>query len=74
MIPYTEKSFIDQWKKNKPASIPEHPNHCDLCGTGIGKEDPYYVGKDRHGIWARTCTDPKCTKWLKYKGIVKRIL
>ena len=41
-----------------------HPKVCDLCGKDISKEDTYYAGVTRYNIFAFTCTDYDCRKWL----------
>jgi len=69
----TVANFLNAW--NKPASTdPKEPDVCGLCGQGIAKEDKYYFGYTSYApdlvIWAYTCTNPACTRWL----IAKKLL
>ena len=68
-------AIYDLWKiKGASKNVKHnHPGLCDLCGVAIDVEDLYYIGATHIGekqiIYAFTCTDFKCTKWLKEKKL-----
>lgn len=46
------------------------PNKCVFCNAKIEEDDYYYLGYDRHMIYAETCDNRSCVQWLEWK--VKR--
>jgi len=46
------------------------PDKCVFCTAKIEEDDYYYLGYDRHMIYAETCDSRSCVQWLKWK--VKR--
>jgi len=61
--------WTQQQAKNAKANADKAliPEHCDLCGLKIEEDDYYYLGFDRHMIYAATCTHLYCVQWLKWK-------
>lgn len=53
------------------AEAEKEPGACGLCGKKIEKDDDYYIGSTHEDedrlVWSYTCTQKKCTKWLKSK-------
>lgn len=53
------------------AEAEKEPSACGLCGKKIEEDDAYYVGFTHETedklVWAFTCTQKKCTNWLKHK-------
>ena len=43
------------------------PKKCDLCSKKILDEEIYYIGVTRGKIWANTCSEFECYKWLTHK-------
>lgn len=43
------------------------PKICDFCAVKIEEDDYYYIGFDRHRIYAATCTQRRCVQWLNWK-------
>jgi len=51
-------------KKKEPERTP--PETCDFCGDV--PVDFYWAGFDHSRIYAETCNQKKCHRWLKYKS------
>ena len=51
----------------------KHPSSCDLCGKVIVEDDYYYIGIDGQGVFAATCANTNCTRWLKNKRKVQKL-
>jgi len=61
------------WQKILGKSTQETvPKHCDFCATEIKSEDLYWLGYDRYNIFANTCDNFHCKKWLEHKVIRKK--
>lgn len=61
--------WTQQQQKNTDAAAKKAliPDHCVFCGAKIEEDDYYYLGFDRHRIFAATCTHQYCVTWLKWK-------
>jgi hypothetical protein len=68
-VPWAQNWWTQQQQKNADAAAKKEliPDTCDLCGLKIEEDDYYYLGFDRHMIYAATCTDRYCVHWLKWK-------
>ena len=58
-------TFGAGWGKAKETPELKPPESCSFCG-GI-PVDFYWVGFDQYRIYAETCNQIKCHKWLKEK-------
>ena len=67
--PWGQNWWQQQQKKNAEAAAKKEviPKICDLCGAKIEEDDYYYLGFDKHMIYAATCTHRYCMQWLKWK-------
>ena len=53
------------WGKQQELPELKPPETCGLCG-GVPVEW-YWIGFDSYGVYAETCDDLKCHRWLKNK-------
>jgi len=61
--------WTQQQQKNTDAATKKAltPDICDLCGVKIEEDDYFYLGFDKHRIYAATCTHQYCMQWLKWR-------
>jgi len=48
------------------------PEKCVFCGVKIEDDDYFHAGYDEHHIYAETCDNIQCFKWLKWQIRKKR--
>jgi hypothetical protein len=51
----------------KKADSYKPPEKCVFCGTKIEDDDYFHAGYDEHRIYAETCDNFQCFKWLKWQ-------
>ncbi len=57
-------------KKDKDKVEPKEPpapDKCTFCNIEIKQYDTYWLGYDINKIFAATCDNLQCNKWLKWK-------
>jgi hypothetical protein len=70
------QSFLAIWGMKTPKAKHKHPDLCDLCGAPIKIEDKYYAGfthsTSKKKVWAFTCLNYNCTRWLIAKKLFEK--
>ena len=55
-------------KQHSETTERKPPSKCVFCSVPIKPDDYYYLGYTKGHIYAETCANYNCTKWLEKKS------